>query len=100
MQKFDVERLKKRSVRERLWQALDYKREIDDYVSNQSGVTWGNFRQAAVTADTWVEMMFNLANAIDNYENNPAIKRDRKALPSAIADLKAQLSAENDPVNR
>ena len=37
MNKFDVERFKNSSVRDRLTEALEYKRAIDDYVNKQSG---------------------------------------------------------------
>src|SRR5690242_6258616 len=100
MKKFDVDRFKNPSVRDWLRQALDYKRDIDAFVARQSGGVGSTWRQAAMNADTWVEMIFNLAQAMDNYENNPMIERDRKALPVAIADLKARLDGEGDPDKR
>jgi hypothetical protein len=100
MKKFDVERFKNPRVQDRLRQALEYKRDIDAYISQQSGSVASSLRQAAMNADTWVEMIFNLAQAIENYEGNASIDRDRKALPTTIADLKARLTTESDPGKR
>ncbi len=97
MKKFNVERFKNASVRERLRQALEYKRGIDDFVNKQSGGTRAALRQASLDADTWIEMMFGLAQAIDNFESNATLARDRKALPGMLETLRRRLAAETDP---
>jgi hypothetical protein len=96
-EKFDPRDIRSVSARQRLQKALEYKRLIDAFVNQQSGAMKVSLGQTANEINSWIELIYRLAKAIDTFEANAIIDRDRRAVPTELENLKRRLSAEPDP---
>jgi hypothetical protein len=96
MKQSDVDRIKNESTRQRLQQALDFKSAIDDYVGMQSGELREALQQPVAETDNWMDLMLELADAIDLYEANPVLKQKLNSLPSELEKLRRRLDKETD----
>jgi hypothetical protein len=97
MERFDPNDIKNLSARQRLQKALEYKKSIDAFVARQTGALKVSLTQTANEINDWVEMIYRLAKAIDTFEANAIIDRDRRAVPTELENLKRRLTVETDP---
>jgi hypothetical protein len=97
MEKFDPRDIRNQGARQRLQKALEYKRSIDAFVAKQTGAMKVNLGQTAVEINSWIELIYRLAKAIDTFEANSIIDRDRRAVPTELENLKRRMNAETDP---
>jgi hypothetical protein len=93
---WDVSRIKSDAVRQRLEQAVEYKNAIDDFVDQQSGEFKETLQEAAAQVNGWIDLMLELAEAIDLYENNPILKDTLGKLPLELESLKLGIDKERD----
>src|SRR5579859_1262794 len=96
-EKFNPGDIKNLSARQRLQKALEYKRSIDAFVDRQTGALKANLTQTANEITSWIALIYRLARAIDTFEGNPIIDRDRRNVPTELENLKRRLSLETDP---
>jgi hypothetical protein len=96
-EKFDPMAIRNISARQRLQKALDYKTNIDAFVTKQSGAMRTNLANTADQINNWIELIFKLAKNIDAFESNRLIEDDRRTVPGELADLKRRMQAETDP---
>lgn len=95
--KFDLDEIKNRSARQRLQQALEYKRRIDVLMSKQPGPVKLRLLKIAARFDPVLDRMFQLSKGFDALENHPVLKRNRFTLWVEIELLKRRLAKEADP---
>jgi hypothetical protein len=100
MKQWDVSRIKTESVRERLEQAVQYKTAIDDFVDAQTDDMKATLQEAAVQVDSWIELMLELAEAIDLYEANPVLKQTLGTLPLELEKLRTRLGQATDEARK
>ena len=96
-EKFNPHDIKNLSARQRLQKALEYKRSIDSFVDRQSGALKVSLAQTANEITSWIALIYRLARAIDTFEGNPIIDRDRRNVPTELENLKRRLTLETDP---
>src|SRR5579859_4194822 len=96
-ERFDPRQIRNQSARQRMQKALEYKRSIDEFVNKQSGALKVSLSQTASDINDWIGLIFRLAKAIDTFEANSIIDRDRRAVPSELENLKRRLAVETDP---
>ncbi len=96
-EKFNPNLIRNISARQRMQKALEYKRSIDEFVNQQSGALKVSMSQTASDINNWIELIFRLAKAIDTFEANTIIDRDRRAVPTELENLKHRLAVETDP---
>ncbi|MEP7288946.1 MAG: hypothetical protein ABI947_24600 [Chloroflexota bacterium] len=96
-ERFDPRGIKNISARQRMQKALEYKRSIDDFVSRQIGARKVSLGQTADEINSWIERIYQLAKAIDTFDDNQIIDRDRRAVPTELENLKRRMAVETDP---
>jgi hypothetical protein len=93
--------MKQSTMQTQLDQAVQYQQEI-----RQMGETavsdFDKMRvdRLIVLVDDWVETVHDLAQRIDNFQQNELIHRDLKAVPKAIADLEKRMAKTENPLVR
>jgi hypothetical protein len=92
--------IKNANARQRIEQAFDYKRKIEAIVAKQTGLIRGSLESAIMDLDSWIEVLFALAQSIDSVESNPAIRQERRFLPAELNTLRHQLEMETNPSDR
>ncbi len=97
MKRIDVDRIKNNGVRQRLQQAGEYKSAIDAFVDMQTGDFKTTLQESAARVDGWLDLMLELAEAVDLYEANPVLKQTLGTLPPELEKLKLGLAREADP---
>ena len=97
MERYDPRDIRNMSARQRLQKALEYKRQIDDFVSKQTGAMKVSLADTANEINNWIELIYRLGKAIDTFEANGIIDRDRRAVPTELENLKRRLAVETDP---
>ncbi len=96
-ERFDPNSIKNLSARQRLQKALEYKKLIDAFAARQTGALKVSLTQTANEINDWIEQIYRLAKAIDTFEANTIIDRDRRAVPTELENLKRRLAVETDP---
>jgi hypothetical protein len=97
IERFDPRDIKNQSARQRMQKALEYKKLIDEFVNRQTGAMKVSLAQTSNEINDWIERIHVLAKAIDTFEANSIIDRDRRAVPTEIENLKRRLAVETDP---
>jgi hypothetical protein len=97
MERYDPNDIKNLSARQRLQKALEYKKSIDAFAARQTGALKVSLSQTASEINDWIELIYRLAKAIDTFEANSIIERDRRAVPTELENLKRRLNVETDP---
>jgi hypothetical protein len=96
-EKFDPRSIRNISARQRMQKALEYKRSIDEFVEKQTPARKVSLSQTANEINQWIEQIYALAKAIDSFDDNTIIDRDRRNVPTELENLKRRLVAETDP---
>jgi len=97
MERFDPNDIRNLSARQSLQKALEYKKNIDAFAARQTGAMKVSLSQTASEINDWIEQIYRLAKAIDTFEANTIIDRDRRAVPTELENLKRRLAVETDP---
>jgi hypothetical protein len=96
-EKFNPSTIHNVSARQRVQKAIEYKTLIDKFVGAQGGALKVSLEQTASEINDWIARIYRLAKNIDTFESNSIIDRDRRNVPTELADLKRRLNAETDP---
>ena len=81
------------TMQTQLDEAVQYQQEIRQ-MSETAVSDFDQMRvdRLIVLVDDWVETVHDLAQRIDNFQQNELIRRDLKAVPKAIADLEKRMA--------
>ncbi|MBX3065532.1 MAG: hypothetical protein KF726_21330 [Anaerolineae bacterium] len=96
-ERFDPRDIRNQHAREQMRKALEYKSRIDEFVLKQSGAMKESLSQTSQEINDWIEQIYQLAKSIDLFEANDIIERDRRTVPTDLANLKRRLGMESDP---
>jgi hypothetical protein len=78
-------------------QALAYKKQIDQAIKTAAQQrNSAHLQQLGLQIEHWTRAIQDLAQRIDNLQQDKLIRRDIKAVPAAIADVEARLKREAD----
>lgn len=95
--KFDPSDIRNIPARQRLQKALEYKRNIDLFVSKQEGAMRVALDDTSYQLNNLIEQIYLLGKAIDNFEANKLIERDRREAETRLRSLETRLKVETDP---
>lgn len=96
-----VPMFKTAAVETQYQQALAYQAEIQRMAQQPRNELERDRLSAIVErVSWWVQAIVNLANRIDQFQQNELLRADLKRVPKAIADLEKRIAAEDDPLIR
>lgn len=96
-QKYDLRKVRNRVARQRLEDALEYRRNMLSLVEHHKGAMRVSLKQTIEDVDDWIGHMFNLAQHVDAFESNELVERDRRMVPQQLQNARRRLQLENDP---
>ena len=83
--------------RERLRQAMEYRRNLLDLAGkSRSAAMRGRFQSTVDRVNEWISAMYNLAVQIDNFGENAVIAQDLRSVPAKIEKVKSRIERESD----
>lgn len=97
---YDLGQIKSRVSRERLRDALEYRRNMLTLVKQHKGAMRVSLQQTVQDINDWIGHMYDLAKHIDAFEGNDLVERDLKMVPQQIEKTKIRRDRENDPAVR
>jgi hypothetical protein len=95
-EKYDPGDIRNLHARTQLKKALEYKTNIDAFVARQSGALKEDLGQSALEINKIIAQIYELAKSIDMFEGNEIISRDRRTIPTDLANLKRRYTVETD----
>ncbi len=97
-EKFDVNEISLKSLREEVETALKFQRRIEAYLAKQDdSLTWEKAQDTASQIRSWIEHIYRLAVHLDTYLRDEVIRGEIKSLPIDIKNWEAQRKRETDP---
>ena len=97
-EKYNVNGLRDRPLRDKLKKAEDYHQQIKATVKTQKdGILKERMQRTTGEIYDWIGNMVRLARRLDSYRIDPIIKGDREELLKSIPSLEARLRQESDP---
>ena len=97
---YDLRNIRNRVSRERLRDAFEYRRNMLKVAEVARGAMRTQQRNRIGLINDWIAHMYNLANRIDNFENNDLAARDLHQVPRKITDVKRRIQSEPDERTR
>jgi hypothetical protein len=95
--KYDLARIKSPVSRQRLDDAIEYRKNMTTLAGRHGGAMRANLLTTIGDVDDWIAQMYDLALHIDAFESNELVERDRRAVPQQIEKVKIRLKNETDP---
>lgn len=97
---YDLNKIKNRVSRERLRDALEYRRSIANLAKDAKGAMRTSLMQTVDDIDDWLGHMYDLAHHIDAFESNELVERDRRLVPQQLDKTRIRMERERDPAVR
>ena len=94
---FDLNTIRNRVSRERLRDALVYRRNMLKLVKAHKGALRVSLQQTVDDINDWIGHMYDLAQHIDAFEGNELVGRDLKMVPQQIDKTKIRMEREKSP---
>lgn len=95
---YDLSRVQSRVSRERVKDALEYRRNMLDLAREARGSMRTQLLHTVEDVNDWISHMYDLAVHIDAFNDNELVKRDREQVPDQIRKTKIRIDREDDPV--
>lgn len=95
--RYEINHIRNRVSRERLATAFNYRRNILKLAKQQKGALRTDLMHTIEKVNDWISHMYDIAEHIDNFENNELVERDLKMVPQRIEKTKIRLERESDP---
>ena len=97
-QQFNPRSLRSSQVRDRMERALEYREQIEEAIrQRRGGVLRAHLRETTARIDDWLVHIFDLAQRLDRYEQDPIVARDKRDTPREVVGIRQQLEREGDP---
>ncbi|MFN8375496.1 MAG: hypothetical protein U0694_21800 [Anaerolineae bacterium] len=94
--KFDIRQIHSDVSRQRLRDALEYRRNMLELVKRSKGAMRISLQQTVDDISEWIKHMYDLAQHIDAFEGNDLVERDLKSVPHEIRNTQKRLELEKD----
>lgn len=94
--KYDLQGIRNSVSRERLRSALDYRRNMLKLIKQHQGALRTELRETVNMVNAWISHMYDLAQHIDNFENNEIVMRDLRMIPQQIEKVRIRIDREKD----
>ena len=96
-QQFNPRSLRTPQAREWVERALEYREKVEEAIRQQhEGVLKAHLQDTAPRIDDWLAHIFNLAQRLDRYAQDPIVARDSRDLPRELAQMRERLEREDD----
>lgn len=97
-QQFNPRALRSPQIRGRMDRALEYREQIEETIrQRRDGALKAHLRETTARVDDWLAHIFNLAQRLDRYEQDPIVSRDKDDIPQEMARIRQRLRLESDP---
>ena len=97
-QQFNPRALRTPQMREWVRRALEYREQIEDTIrQRRDGALKAHLRETTTRVDDWLAHIFNLAQRLDRYAQDPIVARDKRDLPREVAHIRQRLKQEDNP---
>jgi hypothetical protein len=94
--KYDLATIRNSVSRERLRNAMEYRRNMLKLAKSHSGSMRLNLVQTVDEVNTWITHMYDLARHIDGFESNELVERDIRMVPQQIEKTRVRIERETD----
>lgn len=94
---FDLSEVKNAVSRQRLRDALEYRRNMLELAKRSRGAMRTHLLQTVEDVNDWLAHMYDLAKHIDTFEGNELVERDRKMVPQQLDKTRIRMEREQDP---
>lgn len=95
--RFDLARIQSKVSRERLRDALNYRRNMIELAGRAKGAMRTHLMQTVDDVSDWIAHMYSLAEHIDSFESNELVERDRRLVPQQLDKTRIRMERERDP---
>jgi len=95
--KYDLSDIHNKVSRQRLSDALEYRRQMMALTKRHQGAMRVSLQQTIEDVNSWISYMYDLANHIDAFDSNTLAGRDLQMVPQQIEKAKIRLEREKDP---
>jgi hypothetical protein len=96
-QQFDLNTIENRVSRERINDALEYRRNMITLAHRAKGALQVSLLQTVDDVNDWIAHMFSLARHIDSFEANELVTRDRRMVPQQLEKTRIRMEREQSP---
>ncbi len=93
---YDISRIRNTISRQRLNDALEYRRNMLKLIDRHQGTMKVHLRQTVSDINDWIAHMYDLGVHIDAFEMNDIVERDLKTVPQKIDKVKQRIKLETD----
>ncbi|GAB4522815.1 MAG: hypothetical protein OHK0046_35890 [Anaerolineae bacterium] len=97
---YNLNAIKNPVSRQRLQDALEYRRNMSTLAKRASGAMRLSLVQTVDDVNQWIEHMYDLAQHIDSFQDNDLVERDRKMVPQQLDKTRIRMEREQDPAVR
>jgi hypothetical protein len=94
--KFDIRQIHSEVSRQRLRDALEYRRNMLELVKRSKGAMRTSLQQTVEDIGDWIGHMYDLALHIDSFGSNELVERDLRSVPQDIRSTQKRLELEKD----
>ena len=94
--KYDLSMIRNSVSRERLRQAMNYRRNMLQLIKRHSGAMRSQFSDTITDVNDWIAAMYDLALHIDSFEGNELVAQDMRTVPQQIEKVKIRIEREDD----
>ncbi len=94
---YDLSQIKNRVSRERVKDALEYRRNMLTLAKRARGAMRIQLLTTIEDVNDWIAHMYELAQQVDSFEANDLVERDRKVVPQQIEKTRIRMQQEKDP---
>lgn len=98
--KYDLSQIRNRVSRDRLSDALEYRRNMTVLAKRAQGAMKVQLLQTIDDVNDWIAHMYDLALHIDSFEGNELVARDRRMVPQQLDKTRMRMEREQDPAVR
>jgi hypothetical protein len=96
-ERYDPRDIRNTHARQQLQKALEYKKNIDQFVTTTTGALRVQLDDTSGEIEDWLGLIYKLARSIDTFESNAIIRRDRQQVPTEIQSIERRIAVETDP---
>ncbi len=93
---FDLRQIRNRVSKERIADALEYRRNMLTLAKRAKGAMRMQLQQTVEDVNDWIGHMYDLALHIDAFEANELVDRDRKMVPQQLEKTRVRMEREQD----
>jgi predicted RNase H-like nuclease (RuvC/YqgF family) len=97
---YDISSIRNRVSRDRLRDALEYRRNMLTLAKRARGALRTNLLHTVEDINDWIAHMYDLAQHIDGFEGNELVERDRRSVPQQLERTRMRMEREQDPALR